>query len=65
MECRLEDVYSSKRFNNVISNVDNPYLDEHALNENVKIDYDKCKSVLFKKPAYNYLKSKKSPNVKY
>lgn len=57
MECRVEDIYGTKGFDNFIMTIAETYADESILNEKDKIDYDTFKPVLFEMPNYTYLRT--------
>ena len=57
MECKVEDVYETKGFENFICSIQNTYAEERVLNPQGKIDYRALKPVLFEMPTYEYLKT--------
>jgi flavin reductase (DIM6/NTAB) family NADH-FMN oxidoreductase RutF len=57
MECRVDDIYETERFENFILKIANTYADESVLDEGGHIDYHKLKPVLFEMPNYEYLKT--------
>ena len=57
MECRVEDIYETKGFDNFICTIANTYAEESVLNEAGKLDYHTLKPVLFEMPTYEYLKT--------
>lgn len=57
MECRVEDNYETKGFDNFILKIENTYVKEEYINENNTLNYDKLKPVLFEMPTYQYLKT--------
>lgn len=57
MECRVEDIYETKGFENFICTIENTYVEQEALTAEGKIDYRAMKPVLFEMPTYEYLKT--------
>lgn len=57
MECRVEDIYETKGFDNFICTIAHTYAEESVLNEAGKLDYHTLKPVLFEMPTYEYLKT--------
>lgn len=57
MECRVEDIYETRGFDNFILNIAHTYAEESILNEAGKIDYGTFKPILFEMPGYTYLKT--------
>ena len=57
MECRVEDIYETKGFDNFICTSANTYAEEDVLTPEGKIDYRALKPVLFEMPTYEYLKT--------
>lgn len=57
MECRVEDNYETKGFDNFILKIENTYIKEELLDKHNKPDYHKLKPVLFEMPTYQYLKT--------
>lgn len=57
MECSVVDVYETETFESFILAIDHTYVEESALNENGKINYEVLKPVLFEMPTYSYLRT--------
>ena len=57
MECRMEDIYETKGFDNFICTIANTYAEESVLTPEGKINYHVLKPVLFEMPTYEYLKT--------
>ena len=57
MECRVEDIYETKGFDNFICTIANTYAEESVLTAEGKIDYRSLKPILFEMPTYEYLKT--------
>ena len=57
MECKVEDIYETRGFDNFICTIANTYAEEGILNEAGKIDYRALKPVLFEMPTYEYLRT--------
>lgn len=55
MECIVDDIYKTQGFESFILKISSTYVDEAVLNENGRIDYRKCKPVLFEFPTYEYM----------
>ena len=56
MECELLDTYTDNGMNLLICRVRNTYVEEEMLDEKGKVDYAKCKPILFE-PRFNYLRT--------
>jgi flavin reductase (DIM6/NTAB) family NADH-FMN oxidoreductase RutF len=56
MECELLDTYTDNGMNLLICRVKNTYVEEEMLDEKGKVDYAKCKPILFE-PRFNYLRT--------
>ncbi len=56
MECELIDTYTAHGMHLLICRVKNTYAEESVLDEKGKIDYGKCKPILFE-PRFNYLRT--------
>lgn len=57
MECRVEEIYETEKFDNFICSVANTYADERVLDPAGKINYRELKPVLFEFPSYSYLRT--------
>lgn len=57
MECRVEDIYETRGFDNFICTIANTYAEESVLTAEGKIDYRSLKPILFEMPTYEYLKT--------
>lgn len=57
MECRIEEIYETEKFDNFICSVANTYADERVLDPAGKINYRELKPVLFEFPTYSYLRT--------
>ena len=57
MECRVEDIYETKGFDNFICTIENTFAEEEVLTAEGKIDYHTLKPVLFEMPTYEYLRT--------
>jgi flavin reductase (DIM6/NTAB) family NADH-FMN oxidoreductase RutF len=57
MECELVDIYDTKDYDNFILKVVHTHVEEEALDEKGKIDYEKVRPLLFEMPTTSYLKT--------
>lgn len=57
MECRVDDIYETERFESFICKIVGVHAEEGDLDENGKIDYRLLKPVLFEMPTYEYLRT--------
>lgn len=57
MECKVEDIYPSKGFDNFICSIASTLVEEKMINSEGKIDYHQLKPVLFEFPTYEYLET--------
>jgi len=57
MECEVIDIYDTKDYDNFILKVIHTHVEEEALDENGKIDYEKVRPLLFEMPTRTYLRT--------